>query len=32
MLEGNDEFIWIEMKNGEGDYCYYFGVIFSLEK
>ena len=32
VLEGNDEPIWIEMKNGEGDYRYYPGVIPSLEK
>ncbi|MCH2051185.1 MAG: excinuclease ABC subunit UvrA [Trichodesmium sp. ALOHA_ZT_67] len=32
VLEGSDEPIWIEMKNGEGDYRYYPGVIPTLEK
>ncbi len=32
VLEGSDEPIWIETKNGEGDYRYYPGVIPTLEK
>lgn len=32
VLEGSDEPIWIETKNGDGDYRYYPGVIPILER